>query len=169
MGINMRIRRATIADIYDIMRIYDAARQTMRASGNRSQWIDGYPQRELVEDDVARRVSYVVEGEDGSPHGAFMFALEDDPTYAHIENGAWLNDEPYGVIHRIGSDATMHGVLQAAVDFCAKRTDNLRIDTHADNAIMQHALEKAGFSRCGIIYCHDGSPRVAYQLHHTMR
>ena len=38
-----------------------------------------------------------------------------------------------------------------------------RADTHADNKIMQHLLEKNGFTRCGVIHVADGSPRFAYQ------
>ena len=163
----MLIRQATTRDIDEIMRIYDAARETMRASGNHSQWVDGYPKREMVEDDIARRVSYVIEGDDGIPHAVFMFSVEDDPTYALIEDGDWLDDEPYGVIHRIGSDGQLRGVLGLAVDYCTNVIGSIRIDTHADNAIMHHVLEKRGFERCGTIYCHDGSPRVAYQYHRT--
>ena len=33
----------------------------------------------------------------------------------------------------------------------------------ADNQIMQHLLEKNGFTRCGIIHVADGTPRIAYQ------
>ncbi len=40
---------------------------------------------------------------------------------------------------------------------------NFRIDTHNDNKIMQHVIEKNGFIRCGIIYVKDGSPRIAYE------
>ena len=40
---------------------------------------------------------------------------------------------------------------------------NLKIDTHEDNVVMQHVLEKNGFERCGKIYTHDGTPRIAYQ------
>ncbi len=29
---------------------------------------------------------------------------------------------------------------------------SLRADTHADNKIMQHLLEKNGFTRCGVIH-----------------
>ena len=136
----------------------------MRASGNRSQWINGYPTRETVEDDIAHRVSYVIEGDDGKPHAVFMFSVEEDPTYTIIENGRWLDDEPYGVIHRIGSDGTLHGVISIALEYCTNVIGNIRIDTHADNAIMHHVLGKCGFERCGTIYCHDGSPRVAYQF-----
>ena len=161
----MFIRLASTHDIDDILQIYDAARATMRASGNHVQWVNGYPKREMVEDDIARRVSYVVEGDDGQPHAVFMFAVEDDPTYALIEDGDWLDNEPYGVVHRIGSDGYLHGVLPAVIDYCTAIIGNIRIDTHADNVIMHHILDKCGFERCGTIYCQDGSPRVAYQLH----
>ena len=40
---------------------------------------------------------------------------------------------------------------------------SLRADTHADNKVMQHLLEKNGFTRCGVIHVADGSPRFAYQ------
>ena len=29
---------------------------------------------------------------------------------------------------------------------------------------MQHLIERSGFTRCGIVYMEDGSPRIAYQL-----
>ena len=54
------------------------------------------------------------------------------------------------------------GVFYEAFDFCAKRCDQLRIDTHEDNITMQRAVENCGFVRCGVIYTWDGSPRIAY-------
>lgn len=159
----MNTRLATVADLDDIMRIYDTARQTMRATGNHTQWLNGYPQIELIQSDIAQGKSYVICDDDNMPHAVFMFAIGDDPTYGVIEEGAWLNDEPYGVIHRIASDGQLRGIIPTAVKFGAQRIDNLRIDTHADNVIMHHVLAKAGFKKCGIIYCQDGTPRIAYQ------
>lgn len=40
---------------------------------------------------------------------------------------------------------------------------NLRIDTHEENKVMRHLIEKSGFAECGIIRVEDGSPRIAYQ------
>ena len=54
-------------------------------------------------------------------------------------------------------------MLKACVDFCKEMTDNIRIDTHADNSPMQNALHRLKFSFCGIIYTADGSPRLAFQ------
>ena len=41
----------------------------------------------------------------------------------------------------------------------------LRIDTHADNRIMQRLLLDRGFCHCGTILLKDGSPRLAYFKH----
>lgn len=160
----VKIRKGTIYDIDAMMSCYETARQFMRASGNHRQWINGYPSRELVSEDIASGVSYVGEAEDGEIVMAFAFIIGDDPTYSVIEDGQWINNMPYGTIHRLGSSGKQRGVLRTCVDFCLKKTDNIRLDTHEDNRIMQHAAEKIGFKRCGIIYCIDGSPRIAYQM-----
>lgn len=154
----MTIRRSTAADIDAIMACYDAAKQIMRASGNRKQWVNGYPSRRLVAGDIDRGVSYVGVDDGGEIVMAFAFIIGEDPTYSVIEDGRWLNSLPYGTIHRLGSNGTRHGILKACVDFCRKSIGNLRLDTHADNLIMQRAAEKLGFRRCGIIYCDDGTP-----------
>ena len=161
----MIFRKAEFKDIDRIMEIYEIARQFMCDTGNPNQWIDGYPRRELIEDDITKGHFYVSEGkEDGKLHGAFAFILGDDPTYQVIEGGKWLNDEPYGTIHRMANDCTIKGLLENSLPFCFTMTDNVRIDTHADNIPMQGAIAKQGFTECGIIYVEDGSPRKAYQL-----
>lgn len=37
------------------------------------------------------------------------------------------------------------------------------IDTHKDNKITRHLIEKNGFAKGGIIYVADCSPRIAYE------
>ena len=165
----IHIRKSTAADIDGIMKCYEIARQFMRASDNHSQWTNGYPSRELVAADIVNCTSYIGVDEDGEIAMAFAFILGEDPTYSVIEGGQWLNSLPYGTIHRLGSTGKYHGILRICVDFCLSEIDNLRLDTHADNATMQHAAEKLGFKRCGIIYCDDGTPRIAYQKHISHR
>lgn len=92
-----------------------------------------------------------------------MLRFGADPTYDYIEDGAWLNDEPYVTIHRIASSGISHGIFRIASDFCKTLSDNVRVDTHNDNKIMQGRIEREGFERCGIIYVDDGTPRIAYQ------
>ncbi len=159
----MYIRLARETDLPAMLAIYEYARKIMRESGNPNQWRDTYPEQALLREDIRQAHSYVAMGEDGQVHGTFMFMVGEEPTYRRIEQGGWLNDLPYGVIHRIANDGQIKGLLKEAAAFAMQHCGNIRIDTHADNKIMQHLLEKNGFLRCGIIYLKDGSPRIAYQ------
>ena len=110
------------------------------------------------------RVIVTVLGRNDSVSIVAYFALlpSPEPTYSHID-GAWLTDEPYGVIHRIASYPEVHGIFSAIIDFAAARYPHLRIDTHRDNRIMQHLIDAAGFTYCGIIWLEDGTERLAYE------
>lgn len=159
----MIIRHATYADIPQMQEILHEAKQKMRASGNMNQWTNGYPSDEVLRRDIERGFSHVVES-DERVVGTFVLALSEEPTYKMIYEGAWMDDTlPYGTIHRIGSREGVHGIMQAVVDWALTQTDNIRIDTHRDNAPMRHIVEKLGFCYCGVIYLADGSERVAYQ------
>ncbi len=148
-------------DLNEVMSIYDKARLFMRQTGNLNQWTNGYPTREIIKEDIALKQSYIIK-KNNTVLAVFTFINGDDETYHYIE-GAWLNDEKYGVIHRIGSNQKEKGMLKVAIDYCFHFVNNLRMDTHKDNKVMQHLLEKYGFSKCGIIYLKDGNPRIAYQ------
>ena len=162
MNHTITIRQSTLCDLPVIMDIYQSARQFMRSRGNDTQWANGYPSPELVSDDINRGVSYVGIA-DGEIQFVFAFIIGADPTYAEID-GAWLNDKPYGTIHRLASAGRMPGALKACVDFCLTQIDNIRIDTHELNTPMRRAIEHLRFERCGIIHIADGSPRIAYHL-----
>ena len=156
------IRLAQMTDLDVIEAVYTKARAFMRAAGNMNQWINGYPQRDLLDEDIQKGQLFVIE-EGDVVRGVFAFILGDDPTYSYIEDGQWPNAKPYGTIHRIGTDGTIHGAVAAARNFALQYTDEVRADTHADNRPMQHTLTKNGFVRCGIIYLENGDPRIAYQ------
>lgn len=155
------IRKATMNDWNCIMEIYDRARAYMHAHGNPNQWKAGYPANSTIEQNIKDGDFYVSEDEDGI-QCVFFFSIGDDPTYQYIE-GAWKNDAPYGVIHRVASAGNKKGAFDECLDFCSQQISNLRMDTHQDNTIMQHVLEKHGFERCGIIYVAPQNPRIAYQ------
>ena len=158
----MIIRHSTIADIPEMEKIYADARDFMAKSGNPTQWVNGYPPREFLEDDIAKGRSYVCV-EDDSITGTFFFDIMEEPTYANIYEGAWKAPGPYGVVHRIASAQRSRGVAGFCLDWCYKKCGNLRIDTHRNNIPMQNALKKYGFEYCGIIYLEDGDERLAYQ------
>lgn len=163
MNESFSIRRSTSRDIDRIMEVYEAAKRFMRKCGNFSQWTGGYPDKDTLLTDISRMNHYLAEDEEGNILMVFTFIIGSDPTYKVIESGAWLNDCPYGTIHRIASSGMQSGMLKACVRYCAKIIDNIRIDTHADNGPMQNALHHLNFKFCGIIYLADGSPRLAFQ------
>ena len=49
------------------------------------------------------------------------------------------------------------------MDFCLEKTRHIRIDTHEDNTVMHHLMNKYGFSKRGIIYLQNGAERIAYE------
>ena len=158
----MVVRKARFDDIDRIAAIYEYARQKMRLNGNPGQWGTEYPSLEMIKDDIRQGNSYVVE-EEAEIEGVFAFIMGDDPTYGRIENGAWLNDDAYGTLHRIASSGKKKGIFCESIRFCEAQAANVRVDTHERNLIMQHLLEENGYQRCGRIYVADGSPRIAYQ------
>ena len=157
-------RGAVRGDLPQILKIYARARELMKESGNPTQWGDNFPPQELLEEDIDsnRLFVYVVNGQ---IEAVFAFILGKDPTYAVIEDGKWLDDTlPYGTVHRLASAGKQKGVASDVLDWCLEHCQSLRADTHADNKIMQHILEKNGFTRCGVIHARDDStPFFAYQ------
>ena len=158
----MTIRKAEMRELDRIMRIYDGARAYMRENGNAEQWSGGYPSAELIASDIDNGFCHVcIENEEIV--GVFCYFWGEDPTYHRIYEGAWINERPYGVLHRIAVDKHCKGVASRCFDFCLSQCHNLKIDTHHDNIHMQRSLAKNGFTRCGIIYLENGDPRIAYQ------
>lgn len=157
----LAIRPATAADLPALAEIYQKARAFMAAHGNPNQWGSTNPPPDTLRRDIAQGQLFVL-CDGPTPHAAFALVLGDDPTYAVID-GAWRSDAPYATIHRLASDGCCRGVFAAAVAFAAARQPHLRIDTHADNHIMQTRITRAGFDYCGIIRVADGSPRLAYE------
>lgn len=161
MDNSLKIRKSTIDDLGRMLEIYECARAFMARTGNPTQWGDGYPKEELLRSDIARGISYVAEYK-GVIESTFMYFEGEEPAYHVIEGGAWKNDAPYGVIHRIASMGSVKGAGSKCLQWGFAQCGNLRIDTHEDNKVMQHVLEKNGFERCGKIYLEDGSPRIAF-------
>ncbi|WP_245586329.1 GNAT family N-acetyltransferase [Olivibacter sitiensis] len=161
--IKMEIRSAKEEEIDLLMDIFDHSRQLMRSNGNTVQWTNGYPQRELILQSIAQGEQYVFVEEDELV-GTFCFIRgeDPDPNYAYIEHGQWLNDRPYGVIHRIATNGKVKGIAEACFRWCFEQHPNIRVDTYQTNLAMQHILRKLGYTECGIIYVADGTPRLAF-------
>ena len=156
------IRKAIESDLLEIKSIVDKARELMKSSGNVNQWVDGYPSNEVLLSDIRNGNAYLLLRENKA---VAYFTMVDgpDPTYNLITKGSWLNDNSYGVLHRIASNGEVKGVFKEILLYASEHYSNIRIDTHHDNKIMQRLLEQNGFVYCGVIFLGDGSPRLAYQ------
>ena len=162
----MEIRASTLNDLPDMLRIYAQARAFMAANGNPRQWgPTSWPPEALLRADIAAGHSYVCVS-DGRVVGTFFFDQGPDiePTYRRIEEGAWQDDSPYGVVHRLARADGAKGVGRACFAWAFSRCPHLRVDTHGDNLPMQRLLSGLGFTRCGIIHViEDNDPRLAYE------
>ena len=141
----MIIRKSTMEDLPKIMEMYEEARQFMRDNGNPDQWGTSNPKEEWIVLDIEDGDSYVCT-KDGEIVGTFYFRIGEDPTYRQIYDGSWMDDSPYGVVHRITTDRKARGTA-----------------THEDNRPMRKLLEKLGFSRRGTVVVEDGTERIAFE------
>lgn len=160
---NPIIRKATNEDIPRLKEIFAIARKFMKETGNANQWAKDYPSDELIQKDIESGDCHVVVN-DNKIVATFVLRSGIDPTYNNIYDGEWLNKRPYATIHRIASSGETKGIMHLAMQFAEQHFNDIRIDTHRDNHVMQKQILKEGFKYCGIIRCWNGSERLAYQL-----
>ena len=167
----MEIRKITEQDINALLELYDEARKTIALLGI-DQWQNGYPSRQVAEEDLALRRSYAVVS-DGELCGTFVLVDDGEPTYDVIYDGNWKtgnDNRNYLAIHRVAVAVRMRGkgVSTSIIEYAAAKArslgrPSLRIDTHEGNVVMRRMLEKHGFEYCGITHLENGDPRVAYE------
>lgn len=159
------IRLATLDDCAKVEILLNQAKAYFK-NNHIDQWQMGYPDVTDIIEDVKKHKGYVYD--DGDILGYAMIDMNKDDNYDYIE-GHWLNDDSYGVIHRIcvSDNAKGKGIGSKFIE-CAQELAlnngiyNLRIDTHKDNKSMQRLINKNGFVECGIIYVEDKTKRNAY-------
>ena len=166
------IRKSELKDLSALMGIFEEARKTIRALGI-NQWQNGYPNPEVISEDMEKDQSYVVTAE-GRAVATFAMLTDGEPTYDVISDGAWKTGDAahseYLAIHRVAISVACRGqgiatkIIRYAEE-CARSLGrkSLRIDTHEGNLPMRRMLEKHGFIHCGTILLENGDPRVAYE------
>ena len=165
-------RRAEARDMDEISRVIAEARAFMRTLGI-DQWQDGYPEPEVLQNDIEIGQLYVIsEGE--RVRAVAALSLLPEKVYDGIE-GDWLSggDAQYLTVHRMAADDASRGRGFAArmlneAERIARENGcaAVRVDTHRGNVAMRSFLEKHGYVYCGIVYyfVKRGDPvRVAYE------
>ena len=164
-------RRAQNSDVDKIVQILNDAISFLKESGS-SQWQSGYPNRETVEEDIEKRVAWVLTV-DNEVAGYAAVVIGKDPNYAKID-GEWKNDvDSYATIHRIAISSKFRGMhltqffLSNIISLTyAQEIHNFRIDTGEKNKIVQHIATSHNFIKRGIIQVDDpiNPDRLAYEL-----
>ncbi len=179
----MNFRKSTFNDVDRILEIIEKAKIELKKLGL-NQWQNGYPNREVIENDVKNRISYVLEEisekDDKSKNqsskkiiGTIVLSPKKEAPYSKIE-GKWITNDDYIVIHRLSVDSEIKNkgiatkILEFSEEECIKnKILSMKTDTHENNEPMKRFLEKNGFSYCGVIYLDKepdvGEKRIAYE------
>ena len=180
----MNFRKSTFDDIDRILEIIEKAKAELKKMGL-DQWQKGYPNREVIESDVKKGISYVLEETaennenseekvSGKIVGTIVLSPEREEPYSKIE-GKWItDDDDYMVVHRLAVDSDVKNkglatkILEFSEGVCIEnKILSLKADTHENNEPMKRLLVKNGFSFCGLIYLDRepdlGAKRTAYE------
>ena len=163
---NYHFRKAEKAETSEIWIILQQAIIRRKNDGS-NQWQDGYPNSEVVKNDIENDYGYVLtEGKNVIGYCAIL--INDEPEYQKIE-GKWLTNLDFVVIHRLALTENYLGknlskMIIGFVEEFAKSKDiySIKVDTNHDNIPMMKIFEKSGFNFCGIVHFR-GSPRRAYE------
>ena len=160
----MEIRLAFPNEVNAVMKVIEDAKKTLAQSGS-DQWQNGYPNADIIIDDIISGQAYVAL-EEGEVIAYAAVTRSPESAYDAIYEGSWQGGEPeYLVFHRIAvaRDAQGQGVAQTFLEGLIEGFDYLdfRSDTHAKNIAMQHIFGKLGFKQVGKVPV-DGE-RLAYQ------
>ena len=159
-------RKATESDTSTIWGILQYAIQLRKKDGS-SQWQDGYPNPNIVQNDIEKGAGFVMT--DGKAIVGYCSVLiNDEPQYATIE-GSWLSNSDFVVFHRVAISESYVGkglskkMLQYIEEFAlTNNIYSIKADTNYDNIAMLKIFEKAGYVYCGEVYFR-GTPRKAFE------
>ena len=165
----MLFRNSTEQDLKYILNILEEAKLFLKNNGV-DQWQNGYPNEEVILNDIKNNESYVLEYEN-EIIGTTVLSFRGDNNYNKIYEGKWITEkEKYAVIHRIaikkdsGIKNIGMNIMKFIEDKCIENNiHSIKIDTHENNKNMQGLLEKLNYKYCGVIYLEDGNKRIAFE------
>jgi GNAT superfamily N-acetyltransferase len=163
------IKLATLLDVDEIVLLLNGAKVTMKAM-NIPQWSDEYPVKDDILQDIDNKSAYILL-ENNKILGYAALEITPDSNYAVLYDGTWLKSTGnYATIHRsaIKSDQTSKGLgakffrelEEKALELGMKE---IRVDTHEKNLPMRRLIKKRAYSKRGVVYVSDGTPRFVYQ------
>jgi ribosomal protein S18 acetylase RimI-like enzyme len=150
---DMLIRKATVADIPNIMQLIRKVVPLMNAAGN-FQWDSTYPNPEVFNNDIALSQLWVADIE-GNIAGIAAITTDQDAEYADV---GWDITQTAIVTHRLAVDPDYRGLgiaaallNQAEHEAINRHIPILRIDTNSNNQATQKLFPKLGYRYAGQI------------------
>ncbi|WP_392436552.1 GNAT family N-acetyltransferase [Cruoricaptor ignavus] len=139
----------------------------LRAESGSDQWQDGYPNPEVVADDIAKNQAFLLL-ENGVAVAYAALVPAPDPNYEYIF-GEWLSDGNYIAVHRLAVAEGQQGrglagiFLNMAEGYALENQfKSIRLDTNFDNLAMLKTAEKLGYKFCGKVMQRSGE-RLAFE------
>ncbi|WP_313376980.1 GNAT family N-acetyltransferase [Chishuiella sp.] len=167
----LTLRKATKNDASRIWQILQQAILKRKEEGS-TQWQEGYPNLDVVNDDIYKEIGYVVlDSENNSIIGYVVIMDEVEPAYNELSGGEWLTDGEYVVVHRlaIAQDVKIKGlgtwVMQEVEKIAlSKNIVSIKVDTNFDNDGMLRVFEKLNYTYCGEVIFRGGSRKAFEKL-----
>lgn len=163
---SVNFRQAITSDIDSIWKILQGAIERRKADGS-NQWQDGYPNLEVVANDIRKGAGYVLTMED-LIIGYVAILINDEPEYARLK-GKWLTKDDFVVFHRVAVAETLLGkgvakeLFLHIEEFAREHgIKSIKADTNFDNKPMLFLFDKFEYSYCGDV-TFRGSVRMAYE------
>lgn len=163
---NYHFRKATITEIPEIWNILQQAIKRRKEDGS-DQWQDGYPNPEVIQNDIEKNAGFVLT-ENDNIIGYCTVLINDEPAYDEIK-GKWLTNEDFVVFHRvaIAENHLGKGLAKKLFDFIedfalSNKIYSIKVDTNFDNFAMLAIFEKRDYILCGEVYFR-GSARKAFE------
>ena len=161
-----QFRPAKISEAFEIWQILKDAIQRRKEDGS-NQWQDGYPNMDVVKNDIERKIGFVLTQNDNII-GYTAIIINDEPDYINIE-GKWLTNQEFMVYHRVAiskkflAKGMAKKMMKLIEEYAlSKNIYSLKADTNHDNIPMLKIFEKMGYSFCGTVHIRQ-SPRKAYE------
>ncbi|WP_099204272.1 GNAT family N-acetyltransferase [Scatolibacter rhodanostii] len=168
----IKVRKAYKFEENEVYEVILFAQEFLKEQGL-PQWQNGSgPNLTKIRDDLSKGEGYVLTQAD-KIHGYTALVKGQDEHYNHISDGNWVGkSDNYISVHRVAIDPNVRGKGFAAIlmqevinEAFEAGYQDIRIDTHPNNKIMQKVILRAGFTYRGKIEL--GIPngeRNAYQL-----
>jgi GNAT superfamily N-acetyltransferase len=160
------LRLATLEDVELIWEILQQAILRRKNEGSQ-QWQDGYPNTEVIKNDIHKQSGFVyIENHEIIGYAAIY--INDEPAYKDII-GKWITNDDFVVVHRVALHDNQLGkgfakkIFESIEELAiSKNIFSIKVDTNFDNLAMLNILEKLKYTYCGEVYFR-GNPRKAFE------